>query len=81
MATGTEHYGVIARVLRRFSPQLLQAVICLGALPLIFALSLAAGVIVWTTASVGWEAPVYLQYGYVRHNAHHTLCVSQHMCQ
>lgn len=76
----TERHGVIVPILRYFSPKLLQVILCFGALPLIFALSLAAGAIVWTTVSVGWEAPLYLQYGYVPLHANHDSMHISYIC-
>ncbi|KAF5355812.1 hypothetical protein D9756_004089 [Leucocoprinus leucothites] len=50
-------------VLRPYAPQLIPILICLFLIPIAVCLSLFAGWRVWKSLSVGWEVPLYLQYG------------------
>lgn len=52
-------------VLRPYAPQLIPIVVCLALVPFAVCLSLAAGWMVWKSLVVGWEAPLFFQYGYV----------------
>ncbi|KAJ7487445.1 hypothetical protein B0H11DRAFT_1860466 [Mycena galericulata] len=49
--------------LRPSLPYLLPLFVSLSFVPLIFFLSASAGWLVWRNAAVGWQAPLYLQYG------------------
>jgi len=49
--------------LRPYFPQILPLLVCLSFVPLLLFLSVSAGWIVWRNAAVGWQAPLYLQYG------------------
>ena len=57
-------YGVSA--LRAVAPQIIPLFVFALLIPLIVAVSIFAGWLVWKNASVSWEAPLYLQYGCVR---------------
>lgn len=50
---------------RPFAPQLIPLAVFAVLIPLVVFLSLSAGWVVWRNVAVGWEAPLYLQYGYV----------------
>jgi hypothetical protein len=52
-----------ARHIKPVVPQLIALSVCLLLVPLVVLLSLYAGWFVWRNVAVGWEAPVYLQYG------------------
>jgi hypothetical protein len=47
------------------APQLITFSVCLLLVPVLVFLSVFAGWFVWKNVAVGWDAPVYLQYGYV----------------
>lgn len=49
--------------LRLVAPQLISLSVCLLLVPLVILLSAFAGWFVWQNIAVGWETPVYLQYG------------------
>ena len=49
--------------LKLVAPQLISLSVCLMLVPLVFFLSVFAGWFVWKNIAVGWETPVYLQYG------------------
>lgn len=49
---------------RAYAPQIVPLIVCTLLIPLVLAISLLAGWLVWKNASVSWEAPIYLQYGY-----------------
>ena len=49
--------------LKLVAPQLISLSVCLMLVPLVFFLSASAGWFVWKNIAVGWETPVYLQYG------------------
>ena len=51
--------------LRAYAPQIVPLFVCTLLIPLVVAVSIFAGWLVWKNASVSWEAPLYLQYGYV----------------
>ena len=51
--------------LRPYAPQLIPLLVFLLTIPTLLALSLSSGWFVWRSIAVGWEVPVYLQYGYV----------------
>lgn len=48
---------------KHVAPQLITFLVCLLLVPLVIFLSVFAGWFVWKNVAVGWEAPVYLQYG------------------
>ncbi|KAJ7630793.1 hypothetical protein FB45DRAFT_1058735 [Roridomyces roridus] len=50
-------------VLRPAIPYILPLLVSLSFVPLILFLSASAGWFVWRNAAVGWQAPIYLQYG------------------
>lgn len=52
-------------VLRPYAPQLVPIAVCLFLVPFAISLSLYAGWSVWKSLAVGWDVPLYLQYGYV----------------
>ncbi|KAL1707389.1 hypothetical protein EV121DRAFT_256036 [Schizophyllum commune] len=49
--------------LRPFSPQLIPLLICTLLIPVVVFFSLVSGLLVWKSLAVGWEVPLYLQYG------------------
>jgi hypothetical protein len=55
--------GYALGALRALSPQLVPIVACALFVPGLILASLSAGFVVWRTAAVGWETPVYLNYG------------------
>jgi hypothetical protein len=50
--------------LRPNLPHILPVLVFLSFAPLVLFLSASAGWIVWRNVAVGWQAPLYLQYGY-----------------
>lgn len=50
-------------VLRPVALQLVPIFVCLFLIPFAVCLSIFAGWMVWKSLSVGWEVPLYLQYG------------------
>jgi hypothetical protein len=52
-------------VLRPYAPQLVPIAVCMFLVPFAICLSLYAGWSVWKSLAVGWDVPLYLQYGYV----------------
>ncbi|KAF9010364.1 hypothetical protein BDZ89DRAFT_1078162 [Hymenopellis radicata] len=50
-------------LIRPFAPQLIPLVVFAFLIPLVLSLSAAAGYAVWKNVAVGWEMPLYLQYG------------------
>ena len=53
----------VSEFLKLITPQLISLSVCLMLVPLVFLLSAFAGWFVWKNIAVGWETPVYLQYG------------------
>jgi hypothetical protein len=51
--------------MKSITNQLVTLIVCLILVPLVILLSVFAGWFVWKTVAVGWDIPVYLQYGYV----------------
>jgi hypothetical protein len=51
------------RLIRPFSPQLIPLVTISLLFPVILSLSFYSGFYVWSNVAVGWQAPVFLQYG------------------
>ncbi|KAJ4002465.1 hypothetical protein F5050DRAFT_1802408 [Lentinula boryana] len=56
-------FNFVSQHLRRYTPNLVSLSVFLLFIPLICTLSLSAGVIVWRNIAVGWQIPLYLQYG------------------
>ncbi|KAF8640447.1 hypothetical protein AX17_000111 [Amanita inopinata Kibby_2008] len=50
-------------VFRPYAPQIIPVFVCTLLIPVLVALSTLAGWLVWKSPSVGWESPLYLQYG------------------
>ncbi|KAG2369475.1 putative adipose-regulatory protein-domain-containing protein [Suillus spraguei] len=48
---------------RPIAPQLIPLFVCLALIPVIILFSLFSGWYVWKNVAVGWEYPLYLQYG------------------
>jgi hypothetical protein len=53
----------IMNLLRPIAPQLIPLFVCLALVPVIILFSLFSGWYVWKNVAVGWESPLYLQYG------------------
>ncbi|OJA16244.1 hypothetical protein AZE42_00072 [Rhizopogon vesiculosus] len=51
------------RIFRPLAPQLIPLFVCLALIPVIISFSLFSGWYVWKNVAVGWESPLYLQYG------------------
>ncbi|KAI0076234.1 hypothetical protein K474DRAFT_1645251 [Panus rudis PR-1116 ss-1] len=51
------------RLIKPFAPQLIPLAVFSLAIPIIGFLSISAGWFVWRSIAVGWEIPLYLQYG------------------
>lgn len=51
--------------LRPYAPKLVPLVIFSSFIPITIFLSTCAGLAVWSSLSVSWETPLYLQYGCV----------------
>lgn len=49
--------------LRPYAPLVVPVLVYLSFLPFVSFLSFSTGVIVWRRIAVGWEIPLYLQYG------------------
>lgn len=49
--------------MKSITHQLVAFIVCLLLIPLVIFISVFAGWFVWKTVAVGWDAPVYLQYG------------------
>ncbi|KAI0316622.1 hypothetical protein OF83DRAFT_1084145 [Amylostereum chailletii] len=56
-------YALSVSITRVITPPFIPLVALLLSIPILLALSSIAGVYVWSTGAVGWEAPLYLQYG------------------
>ncbi|KAG0696024.1 putative adipose-regulatory protein-domain-containing protein [Suillus ampliporus] len=48
---------------RASAPQLIPLFVCLALIPIIILFSLFSGWYVWKNVAVGWESPLFLQYG------------------
>ncbi|KAG0693318.1 putative adipose-regulatory protein-domain-containing protein [Suillus ampliporus] len=48
---------------RPVAPQLIPLFVCLALIPVIILFSLFSGWYVWKNVAVGWESPLFLQYG------------------
>lgn len=51
------------RLIKPLAPHLVPLVIFSLSIPVVLFLSFSAGWFVWRSIAVGWEAPLYLQYG------------------
>ncbi|KAF9076132.1 putative adipose-regulatory protein-domain-containing protein [Rhodocollybia butyracea] len=51
------------QTLRPYTPNLVSLFVFFALIPLLAFLSLSAGLIVWQNVAVGWQIPLYLQYG------------------
>ena len=51
------------RYIRPATPKLVPIAVCLGTIPLLIVLSIAAGWVVYSGIAVGWKSPLHLQYG------------------
>ncbi|KAH8835883.1 hypothetical protein DL96DRAFT_1575951 [Flagelloscypha sp. PMI_526] len=51
------------RYFRPLAPQVVPIVVFFSFVPIVSFLSFSAGWLVWTMVAVGWQAPVFLQYG------------------
>ncbi|KAJ6519679.1 hypothetical protein C8R45DRAFT_952357 [Mycena sanguinolenta] len=49
--------------LHPYFPRVVPLLVCLSFVPLLLLLSASAGWIVWRNVAVGWQTPLYLQYG------------------
>ncbi|TFK36853.1 hypothetical protein BDQ12DRAFT_736595 [Crucibulum laeve] len=49
--------------LRPYAPQIIPLAVCVLFIPLVISFSLLAGWSVWKSLSVGWDSPLYFQYG------------------
>ncbi|KAJ3829805.1 hypothetical protein F5878DRAFT_569514 [Lentinula raphanica] len=56
-------FDFLSQYLRQYTPNIVSLVVFLLFIPLIGTLSLSAGVIIWRNVAVGWQIPLYLQYG------------------
>lgn len=56
--------SLIGRGARPIAPVIIPVAICTIAIPILLLFSLSSGFYVWKSVAVGWEAPLYLQYGY-----------------
>ena len=57
---------VVLRLFRPLAPHLVPLAVFSVTLPLIILLSIGSGYLVWKSVAVGWEADLFLQYGFVR---------------
>ncbi|KAG1749847.1 putative adipose-regulatory protein-domain-containing protein [Suillus paluster] len=53
----------IMNLCRPVAPRLIPLFVCLALIPVIIIFSLFSGWYVWKNVAVGWESPLYLQYG------------------
>ncbi|CAL1695534.1 unnamed protein product [Somion occarium] len=51
------------RLVKPLAPQLIPLAVFVLAIPILIFLSLSAGWFVWRSIAVGWESPLFLQYG------------------
>ena len=61
-------FAVLARVLstlRPYAPQLIPVAVYSLFIPLVIFLSSSAGFVVYSSLSISWQVPLYLQYGCV----------------
>ncbi|KDR85345.1 hypothetical protein GALMADRAFT_52054 [Galerina marginata CBS 339.88] len=54
--------GILSAI-RPFAPRLVPALVCSLFIPLVLLLSASAGWVVWSSLSVSWQVPLYLQFG------------------
>ncbi|KAF9244566.1 hypothetical protein BU15DRAFT_41957 [Melanogaster broomeanus] len=50
-------------LLRPIAPRMVPLAVCLSLIPVVVVFSLFSGWYVWKNVAVGWEIPIYLQYG------------------
>ncbi|EIM92147.1 uncharacterized protein STEHIDRAFT_47497 [Stereum hirsutum FP-91666 SS1] len=55
--------SLVGRGARPIAPVIIPVAICTIAIPILLLFSLSSGFYVWRSVAVGWEAPLYLQYG------------------
>ncbi|KAF9229132.1 hypothetical protein BS17DRAFT_689440 [Gyrodon lividus] len=53
----------VMSLFRPIAPQIVPLAVCLSLIPVVVLFSLFSGWYVWKNVAVGWEVPVYLQYG------------------
>lgn len=58
-------FNFLARTLRQYTPNLVSLFVFFLLIPFLGFVSLSAGLIIWRNVAVGWQVPLYLQYGYV----------------
>lgn len=51
------------QLIRPYSPQLIPLAVFILTIPALLFFSLSSGWFVWRSIAVGWEVPLYLQYG------------------
>ncbi|EKM61145.1 uncharacterized protein PHACADRAFT_134396 [Phanerochaete carnosa HHB-10118-sp] len=51
------------RLVRPYAPQLIPLAVFVSAIPALLFFSFSSGWFVWRSIAVGWEIPLYLQYG------------------
>ncbi|KAE9408246.1 hypothetical protein BT96DRAFT_873938 [Gymnopus androsaceus JB14] len=56
-------FGLVSQSLRPYTPNLVSLFVFLSLVPCLVFLSLFAGLLVWRDVAVGWQKPLYLQYG------------------
>ncbi|THH18423.1 hypothetical protein EW146_g2554 [Bondarzewia mesenterica] len=56
-------FRLVIGAVRSITPRLIPLVTCLILIPFLVFLSAASGLYVWKHVAVGWEVPLYLQYG------------------
>lgn len=56
--------SLVGRSTRPAAPVIISVAVCTIAIPILLLFSLSSGFYVWKSVAVGWEAPLYLQYGY-----------------
>lgn len=54
------------RLVRPYAPQLVPLAVFVCAIPALLFFSLSSGWYVWRSIAVGWEVPLYLQFGCVK---------------
>ncbi|KAH9486605.1 hypothetical protein JR316_0000670 [Psilocybe cubensis] len=55
--------ATVLPALRPFAPRLVPLFVCSLFIPLVLLLSFSAAYVVWSSLSVSWQVPLYLQYG------------------
>jgi hypothetical protein len=54
-----------SRTFKSLAPHIFSILAFCFLVPVIIAISIFSGYLVWRNVAVGWESPLYLQYGYV----------------